>query len=239
MTTVAGGPPSLYSATLRRSFTTGRFFLVYGCVVSSLLGVALAGARGGSFSASFPLLLPIFAVVGSMGGLVIFANDRLKGVLEYLLAYGMTPRRIFLDVLQTALTLTAIVLSVAIALGVGVFVARGHSLTLELGLLLAAYAIPMSFASSAFAATVGMYWTSLSSPRSGMNSPIGLVPLVGILPAVATLAVIAGLGIGGQLSPDRFVAVALGAAGLVALTVGILLLSIDRLLRREKLLSPA
>jgi hypothetical protein len=60
------------------------------------------------------------------------------------------------------------------------------------------YTLPMSYASQAFAATVGMYWSALSSPRQGLNSPIGLAPFIGILPTVATLGAVIALGIFGN-----------------------------------------
>ena len=219
---------------------SGRFFLVYGTGISVLLGVTLAAFSGSnSFPSAFPLFLPIFGVVGSMGGLVVFSNDRTKGVLEYLIAYGVSPRRLFANVLITSLVLASIVVSVAIGVGVGVYVAKGHGVSSYLALALGIYAIPMTLASAAFAATVGVYWTALSSPRQGLNSPIGLVPFVGILPALATLGTLVGLGLSGKSSTEVFLIVLGTAFGLIAIVVLVLLGMIGRLLRRERLLSPA
>ncbi len=73
---------SLLSINLRRSARSGRFFLVYGTARGLVLGLSLAASGGDAFVAAFPLFLPVFAVVGYMGALVVFTNDRVKGVLE-------------------------------------------------------------------------------------------------------------------------------------------------------------
>ncbi len=232
-------PPSLLGVTLRRSLTTGRFFLAYGIVISIVLGTSFAFSGGSTFDTTFPILLPIFVVVGSMGAMVVFTNDRIKGVLEYLLAYGFTPRRLFATFLLTALALAALVLSVAIAISLGVYLARGQTVTAQFEALLVIYGIPMSIACAAFGATVGMYWTSLSSPRAGMNSPIGLIPFVGILPALLTLFVLIALASAGIYSANELLLLAATIAGAVLVVVAALLGTTDRFLRRERLLSPA
>jgi hypothetical protein len=236
---VPEGPRSLTAVTVRRAFANGKFFLVYGTAMCLLLGVALGFSGGSAFVSSFPLFLPIFGVVGSMGGLVVFTNDRLKGVLEYLMAYGVTPRRIFLDTLVACFVLVAIVVGIGGSVSLGVYLARGQPATLSLALGLGGYAVPMSLASVAFAATVGMFWTSLSSPRSGMNSPIGLIPFIGILPSLVTVAGVVLLALAGYSSTTTFAQ--LDAAVVLAVTATVVLLigRMDRLLRRERLLSPA
>lgn len=232
------GPLSLLGITVRRSYATGRFYLVYASVMSLVFVTAMGFAGGSSFNSVVPLILPIFGVVGSMGGLTVFTNDRMKGVLEYLMAYGLSPRRLFVNVLLASLVLLTTVLGIALGVGVGIFVVRNHLPSVDFALLLGLYAFPMSYASVAFAATIGMFWTSLSSPRTGMNSPIGLAPLIGILPPAATLMAIVGLSATGNFSAQDFVLVAGVAVGLIALVVLLLLSLIGRLLRRERLLSP-
>ena len=231
-------PASLLGVTVRRAMVSGRTFLIYGTAISVLLGVSLSLSAGNAFSAAFPILLPIFATTGSMGGLLVFSNDRQKGVLEYLIAYGISPRRLFFNVLLTSWTLATIVLGVATGVGLGVFLARGHALSTDLVLLLGLYGIPMGYASAAFAVTVGMYWTSLSSPRTGMNSPIGLIPMIGILPSLATIVAYGILGAARTSSSDAFLVAAVGMMGGITVVVVLLLSQIGRLLRRERLLSP-
>jgi len=235
-----GRPPSLLGVTIRRATVLGRFFLGYGTVLSVLMGVSLAVSSGSAFPSAFPFLLPVFGSVGSMGALTVFTSDRIKGALEYMLAYGIPARRIFAEVLAACLVLVTIIVCVAVGAGVGAYLARGHAPSLALAQGLGLYAIPMTYASAAFATTVGMYWTALSSPSMGMSSPIGVAPLIGILPPVIVLLSITALAAsGGVSSPDA--AWRIGVLAMVtvtAVTVG-LLASIGHLLRQERLLSPS
>jgi hypothetical protein len=230
---------SLLSVTVRRASITGRFFLVYGTAISLLLGVLLAHFSGPSFASSFPLFVPIFGVVGSMGGLIVFTSDRTKGVLEYLIAYGYSPRRLFANVLLTTLVLVSIIVGIGVSVSVGVYFAEGNAATSKLAISLGVYAVPMTFACAAFASTVGVYWTTLSSPRMGINSPVGLIPFIGILPALVTLFVIVVASISGPLSINSLFLILGSAMGLVTALVLVLLVGMGRFLRRERFLSPA
>lgn len=233
-------PLSLLRITIRRSITTGRAALIYGTAMSLLLAISLSFSSPMGFSAGFPIFLPIFATVGSMGGLTVFTSDRLKGVLEYLMAYGISPRRLFLNVMLASLVLVTMVLGIALAVGLSVFLLRGNSFSDVLVFLLVLYTLPMSYASAAFAATVGMYWSALSSPRQGLNSPIGVIPFIGILPSLATLGAVVALGVFGNVSTgSSFIKVTSISLSLVTVFVAVLLGRIGRLLRRERLLSPA
>lgn len=233
------GPPSLVRVTIRRSAATGRFFLIYGSAIAVVLGLALAFSGGSAFGSAFPLFLPVFAVVGSMGALTVFTTDRIKGVLEYLMAYGVSPRRLFANVLLATVVLVTIVLSVGVGVGVGVYVAKGHSLSLSLAESIGLYGIPMAYASAAFAAILGMFWTSLSSPAQGLNSPVGLAPLIGILPPMGTVAVIGVLAATVGPSTTELDLIGIAAVIVVAAVVFVLLSLTGPLLARERLLSPA
>jgi len=233
------GARSLLAVTVRRASVSGRFYLVYGTVLSAFLGVILGHFSAASFTSSYPLFTPIFGVVGSMGGLLVFTGDRTKGVLEYLLAYGYSPRRLFANVLLTTVVLVSVVVGIGVSASLGVYLGEGHPITTALVIGLGVYAVPMTFACAAFASTVGVYWTALSSIRQGMNSPVGIIPFIGILPSLVTLFVIVGLTLSGPLSNQTLLLVLGSAMGLVALFVIILLVSMGRLLRHERLLSPA
>jgi hypothetical protein len=224
--------PQLLGVTVRRSITIGRVFLVIALAYAIAITGITSIASGGSAAYAIAVFLPVFAVVGSMGGMMVFTNDRLKGVFEYLIAYGVSPRRLFANVLVATLTLTTIVLGFSLALGFGIYFATGHAYSVALLEILAAYTLPMSYASVAFAATMGMFWTSLSSPRSGMASQVGLVPILGIAPPLATLVF---LGVTGAPS----LVIAVGAVVLLTAVVLSLLVLIRRLMPLERLLSPA
>ena len=233
------GRRSFLGPTIRRSFRSGRMVLVVGVVWSVILGVAIAVGSGSAFASSFPLILPVFGSVSAVGALTVFTSDRTTGVLEYLMAYGVSPRRLFTNFIVAALASISIVLVIAVGASVGTYLALGNKVSTSLLLFLGGYAIPMSYVSGAFATTVGMYWSALSSPREGMNSPIGLAPFLGILPPVATLVLIGTFGATVGITTNGFLLVAGGALTLVALTVLYLLANIGHLLRRERLLSNA
>lgn len=234
----ASGPAPLVDITVRRAATVGKFYLVYGSVVATILALALGFSGGSAFASGFPLFLPVFGVVGSLGALTVFTTDRMKGVLEYLMAYGITPRRLFANVLLASLVLVTVVLSVGVGVGLGVYLLNGHALTPSLAESVGLYGVPMSYASAALCAILGMFWTSLSSPAQGMNSPIGLAPLIGILPPIGTVGVIGVLAATGVTGVTLDV-VALLAVAVVAAVVILLLALSGRLLARERLLSPA
>jgi hypothetical protein len=230
------GPASLLGITIRRSVVLGRLYLVIGIGYLVILSITTSFTARGAFEGLLPLFLPIFAVVGSMGGLMAFTNDRMKGVFEYLIAYGVSPRRLFVNVLAASVVLVTILVGISLAVDLGVYLGKGNTISAVFVQSLAFYSVPMSYASAAFAATVGMFWTSLSSPRMGLNSPIGLMPLIGIVPSILTLAVVVAAGISSSTSIYLVLGV---SVSLVVLLVVVLLSLVGRLLRRERLLSPA
>jgi hypothetical protein len=233
------GPPALPSilgSTIRRSFVLGRIGLIGALAYAAILSTVFDLESGPSAVEGIAILLPIFAVVGSMGGLIVFTGDRVKGVYEYLIAYGISPRRLFVNVLVASLVLVTTVLGVSLAFGLGLYLARGDSISVlqveELGL----YSVPMSYASAALAATVGMFWTSLSSPRQGMSSSIGLIPFIALAPSLVTLAA-AGV-VGASYGAGYILPVTTSAIGVVTVVVLVLMSQVPRLLTVERFLSP-
>lgn len=233
---VRQGVPPLMGVTIRRSLAMGRLFLVVGMIYVVILSIVLAFTSASSFGSAIPVLLPIFAVVGAMGGLMVFSSDRIKGVLEYLLAYGVSPLQLFLNIIVACLALASLLLAISVATGVVMLLVAGHSVSAVFVELLLTYTLPMSYASVALAATVGMCWTSLSAPRSGVNSPVGLIPIVGIAPPTLTLIV---LGVVESTTNIPPVAILATAVLLIVAIVAVLLRWIRRLMPRERLLSPA
>lgn len=229
------GPPSLLGITLRRSLAVGRVYLLVGAGISVFYGVVLGLTSGASFRLLFPMLLPVLAVLGSLGAMTVFTTDRVKGVLEYLLAYGVSPRRLFANVLGASVILESVVLVATCGAGVGTYAGGGHPVTLDLVATLGLYSVPMAYASVAFTAVVGIFWTSLSSPRSGVNSPIGLLPIVGITPPLVTMIVALAVGSPGATAPF---AVTSTAILLLVAVVVVLVRFVGQLLPAERLLSP-
>jgi hypothetical protein len=233
VTGAAATVPSLTVTTIRRTIVIGWLYLVIGSVISLILALVLVfGAHRTAFATTFPLEIPLFAVLGSMGGLMTFSSDRTKGVFEYLIAYGVRPRTLFINGLLSAAAMAAIILALALGVGLGAAVARGVPLTEDLEKSLAFYTIPMGFAGALFTVTVGMLWSSLSTPRTGLNSPVGVAPVVGIAPTLLVLI------IAETVPASEFYYVTVGAAALIlTVVVGLLAMS-ARLMGRERFLSP-
>jgi hypothetical protein len=228
--------PSLFRSTVRRSFGLGRLFILGGVGYIVVLSTITVLTAGTSAATSLAVYLPIFAVLGAMGGLMVFTGDRVKGVYEYLISYGMSPTNLFVNILVACVALVTIMLGISLAYGLGLYFEQGYSLsTLDVELL-GLYSIPMSYASTALAATVGMFWVSLSSPRQGMNSPIGLMPIVGIAPSILTLVAVGAIGARYGAGSILWVT---GLAVIVVAAVALTLLGlVPRLLSVDRFLSP-
>lgn len=225
------GPPSLVASQIRRALVVGRVYLAFGVAFPLLLALPIALRNPAAFGPVLAIFLPVFAVTGSLGAMIVFTGDRIKGVYEYLIAYGLTPRRLFVQVLLSSFALVGIVLGVVVSVSLAAFYADGSRLTSADIEALGLYAVPMGFASVAFSTTVGMYWASLASPRSGLNSPVGMLPLIGMAPSLLTV-------LGTILLGGLSIAVIATTLGGLALVVGLLIGQVDRLLPRERLLSP-
>ncbi len=225
--------PSLLRTTIRRSFIVGRVNLVVATGASLVWGTLLSLTSGGAFASLFPLLLPVLGTIGTAGPMLVFTNDRTKGVFEYLIAYGVPTHRIFVNVLAAALTMVGVVDGLTLAVALSLRAALGLAVPLAFTEALLGYSLPMSFGATALTTAAGMYWTSLSSPRTGMNSPLGLLPMLGIAPG--GLALVAAEGAG----PGVRIYVLIGAVAVVVVLATVLLLLESRLMPRERLLSPA
>jgi hypothetical protein len=220
-------PASLAWITLRRSITQGSRFLLLGTAFSLLLALVLI-RNPAVFAVTYPLEVPLFATLGSMGAILVFS----KGVFEYLISYGIPPERLFGYGLLSAASLASVVLGAALVVGVGGFVSSGGLLTWALEESILFYSIPMTFACALFATIVSMVWSTISSPRAGMNSPIGYAPMLGIGPAVLVL-------VAAESAPRAdYYYVTTGAAVAILALVVVLALASGRFLNRERLLSP-
>jgi len=220
---------ALVSTNFRRALNFGKVYVVIGMVLPLLLiaelsvtgsAVTEAGTAGGPLlSQLFPLLLPVFTVLGASGALMIFASDREKGVYEYMLAYGVDVSTIFWSMIAATAALAGLVLVVSLAVSVSVLaVTNPGALTLVFGELVVLYTLPLSFAAATFMTMAGMLWSQLTARRPGVNSPVGIAPLLGIAPVLAVLILAVGPGSGhilyvvGGASAAMIIAVAVMAS---------------------------
>ena len=101
----------LTATTIRRTIVIGRLYLGIGGAMTLLLSLILASKGSATaFQTTYPLELPLFAVLGSIGGLMTFTSDRTKGVFEYLIWYGVRPRTLFFNGLASTAAMSSIVL---------------------------------------------------------------------------------------------------------------------------------
>ena len=103
------------------------------------------------------------------------------------MAYGVRPRNLFINGLLATAAMSGIILGVALSVGIGLAVDRGVALTQDFWEALAYYTVPMGLAGALVTSTVGMIWASVSTPRTGINSPVGLAPTIGIAPTILVL----------------------------------------------------
>ncbi|MHB8352165.1 MAG: hypothetical protein ACYDFT_05700 [Thermoplasmata archaeon] len=226
--------PSLTATTIRRTLRVGWLYLAIGTGISLLLSIILLTGKnhGAAFAVTFPLELPLFGVLGATGGLMTFTSDRTKGVFEYLISYKVAPRRLFFDTLISTTAMVSIVLVLALSIGIGAALARGVTLNEDFVKSIALYTIPMSFAGALFTATVGMIWSSASTPRTGINSPVGFSPMIGIAPTILVL-------FAAETAPSSdFYYITVGAALAIIAVVAALLALSSALMGRERFLSP-
>jgi hypothetical protein len=226
----------------RRAANFGKVYLimgiVLGIVMSALyLSVPTALPSGTTqvpemISQIPALLLPIFAVIGSFGSLMIFVSDKDKGVYEYLIAYGVEPSRIFWSIALGAIGLVSVVLGISICANVAIALVRG-ALSLTYVEILIFYVIPISYAVTVFMNMAGMIWSSLAVRRSGINSPVGVISIIGVIPSMATLML-------SFVVPPTYFIILVGAISLALfVVVGAMIRVANSKMVRERFLSTA
>lgn len=176
-----------------------------------------------------PLLSLLVIPFGALVGLVIttpvyllFVNDKNAGVLEYLLAVGMNQRDIFQGYLKAAIMLSLVAMVPVVLINIG-FMNGGLYVVLVGGAL----SIVTGASDVALVTVLMTAFSSMQRRPTGMNSPIGISIGVGILVPEFLLLSVLGATI---FWLEVIVAVAMLAAAIL------LLLSIEKFIKREKLL---
>jgi hypothetical protein len=235
---------ALISTNFRRALSFGKVYVGIGMVLPLLLIAELsvaeraanaAGTAGGQVLGDvYPLLLPVFTVLGATGALMIFASDREKGVYEYMLAYGVDVSTIFWSMIAATLGLVTLVLAVALSVTVGALAFTNPSaLSVAFGELVIFYTIPLSYTAAMFMTMGGMIWSQLTVRRAGVNSPVGMAPILGIAPVLLVLILAVGPGSGHILYVvgGASIAMVLGVAAMASIA--------SSKMQRERFLSNA
>lgn len=227
---------SLSKLNFRRAIGVGKIYLVLSVVflllyafVFSHLPTSPQTSKISPLTDVYPLLAPLFVVIGSMGVLWVFVIDKDRGVYEYLLAYGLDVLELFWSNMVAA----ALAATIPTAVSVGaLFVALALThVPVGLGLveLLVFYTVPLSYASPLFMTMAGMVWSALTARRAGVNTPIGVAPLLGILPVLLTFFL-------SLVFRRQLLYVAATISFLVVASCVVLCVLADSLMARERLL---
>lgn len=202
---------SLAYMNFKRATNYGKIYLVLGVATSLGILVLLANVSGATtpqtyayvlqaeqtlgirnasvifVAMTYPDLVPMFAIISSLGALMIFGSDKTKGVYEYLIAYGVNPSSIFWSILVATVGIASISIVVSVSAAAILLVALNGPVPYIFVQLTYSYIIPMSYAGAVFGCTAGMVWSSLATRRAGINSPVGIAPLLGMVPVLAVL----------------------------------------------------
>jgi len=231
---------SLVKTNFKRALSFGSVYLIIALVMSILFGAVIGGTASVSddvpmvVSQSFPMMLPVFAVIGSFGGLMVFVSDRTKGVYEYLIAYGVSTYEILWSTLLVTLGLVTVVLGVSLTGNIVITLLMGGSIQPALIELLLIYTIPISYASVAFMTMAGMIWSSLTARVPGVNSPIGICTIIGVGPTMAVLILSSFFS-----GSSNFLLLIGGVTLTLVVLVAVMLVVANKKMNRERLLADA
>jgi hypothetical protein len=202
-------------------------FLTVGLNIGATVGNVVSG--NGNAVPVGDILALLVVPMGALVGLIIttpvyllFVNDKNVGVLEYLLAVGMDQRDVFMGYMKASIMLSLVAMVPVVLINTA-FNAGGLTLTLVGGALVLATGV-------SDVALVTVLMTSFSSMQrrpTGMNSPAGItLGVVFLIPEFLLLSV---------LGPSIVWVEGSVAVGLLVAVI-VLLLSLGKLIKREKLL---
>ncbi len=232
-----------WEVTLKRStslsksyFIIGTITTIYGVVLSNLMTVipSIVPSETNTpvpvdLTSNFPLLsialLSLSAVLFALPVIMLYVYDKNNGVLEYLLSTGLDQLDIFKGYVKASLVLATYLLVFAVILNTAVGVLLGTSLILLVTIAILTFAIGIS---EVFLVSICMVaFSSLQRTPMGANQPLGVI--IGIIPMFPALIL-------PIIFPTYAIIVDLTIAAITLLASTALLLSIGRLIRREKLL---
>ncbi|MDR1992053.1 MAG: YhfC family intramembrane metalloprotease [Nitrososphaerota archaeon] len=231
---------SLVKTNFKRALSFGSVYLILGLALSFLLGAVISGTASVSddvplvVSQMFPMMVPVCAVVGSFGGLMVFVSDRTKGVYEYLIAYGVSIYEILWSTLLVTLGLVTVVLGVSLTGNIAITLLMGGSIQPALIEMLLIYTIPISYASVAFMTMAGMIWSSLTARIPGVNSPIGICTLIGVGPTLVVFILSTFLS-----GSSNFLLLIGGVTLILVALVVTMMVVANKKMNRERLLADA
>jgi hypothetical protein len=205
---------------------------VYGIILSNIMSIipySSVTPASIDLSSNFPVLsvalLSLSAVLFSLPVIMLFVYDKNNGVLEYLLSTGLDQLDIFKGYVKASLALAVYLLVFAIIFNtiVGMLLGTGLGLLASIAVLTVAIGVAEVFLVS----VCMMAFSSLQKTPMGANQPLGVI--VGVIPMFPALIL-------PILFPTYAIVVDLSIAAITLIASLALLLSIGRLILREKLL---
>jgi hypothetical protein len=156
---------------------------------------------------------------------MLFVYDKNNGVLEYLLSTGLDQLDIFKGYVKASLSLVTylLVFSNIFNTAIGFYLGTGLGLLASMAVLTSAIGI-----SEVFLVTISMMaFSSFQRTPMGANQPLGVI--IGIIPMFPALIL-------PLMFPSYALVIDISIAAVTLLVSLILLLSVSRLILREKLL---
>jgi hypothetical protein len=230
-----------WKVTMRRSVRLSRTYFilgvamsVYGTILSNILSLIPANSVNPASTPidlknSFPILsvaiLSLSALLFSLPVVMLFVYDKNNGVLEYLLSTGLDQLDIFKGYVKAALSLATYLLVFSNIFNTAIGIYLGTSLGLLASMSVLTFAIGIS---EVFLVTISMMaFSSLQKTPMGANQPLGVI--IGIIPMFPALIL-------PLVFPSHAIVIDISIAVVTLLVSLALLLSISRLVLREKLL---
>ncbi len=232
---------SFWQVTMRRSIRLSRTYFIlgavmsgYGIIISNVLSLIPVGSANLSappidLRNSFPFLsvalLSLSGLLFSLPVVMLFVYDKNNGVLEYLLSIGFDQLDIFKDYVKASLSLASYLLVFSILFNSFLGVLLKTNLGSIVIIAILTFVIGLS---EVFLVTISMIaFSSLQKTPMGANQPLGVV--IGIIPMFPALIL-------PLVFPAFAVVIDILIAAITLLFSLALLLSIRRLILREKLL---
>ncbi|MGD0729005.1 MAG: hypothetical protein ABR981_02930 [Candidatus Micrarchaeaceae archaeon] len=171
-------------------------------------------------------IVPVLMIITPV--ILLFVYDKNNGVLEYFLSIGKTQKDIYMQYLKAALLLASVYLLIFVPadmiytrLTYGAIPANNFT-------LIPLVVIPFAFAVVAFMTTCMMAFSTLQKTRAGSNQPLGLI--------IGWVSTAPGYLVAFVLSFTIGIYADLSIAAIIAAISLAMLISSDKLIKREKLL---
>jgi hypothetical protein len=230
---------SFWKVTMKRSIKLSRTYFIlgivmtlYGIILSNIMSIIPLGSTVPppiDLSNNFPILsvalFSLSALLFSLPVIMLFVYDKNNGVLEYLLSTGLDQLDIFKGYVKASLALAVYLLAFAVTLNTIIGGILGTNLNLLTSMPILTFALGIS---EVFLVSVCMIaFSALQKTPMGANQPLGVI--IGIIPMFPALIL-------PIILPSLAIIIDLSVAAITIIASLVLLLSVGRLILREKLL---